>query len=53
MYGHAAGVLTAMGRCAGDPACTIPPSVADDADPVIRRCPRHALDHLRRLTLPR
>lgn len=52
MYGHAAAVLRAMGRCVGDPACTTPPSVEDDADSALRRCPRHALDHLRRLTSP-
>ena len=52
MYGHALAVLTAMGKCAGDPTCGEPASVEDDADEAIRRCPRHALDHLRRLTAP-
>lgn len=49
MFGHAAAVIAAMGRCAGDPVCPAPASIADDYDPAIRRCPQHALAHLRRL----
>lgn len=47
MYGHA-DLLATLGRCKGDPACTEPPITEDDQDATIRRCARHALEHLRR-----
>lgn len=43
---HAAVILAGRGLCAADPRCPTSALIADDDDPTILRCARHAREHL-------